>query len=279
MPPAVLQIPAYLLDAIAAHARSEHPREACGFLTGPRGGGPDRFVPIPNVHDDPTRYYVMKPEAVLAAYALMDKIGHDPVVVYHTHTSKDSTLSATDILRAMDLTLTYIVCSTARSTSLPTFQAWAISEGDEGRDVNEVALDIVDAWHPDSPLAGLIEGNRIRLTYDSTAGRRTVVCTVGKRSATGEGVTVYPLRPGASGHVLTIALDRIRAVGIMEEGSDATAVRRRAAEHLQEAAIRLAAQDTTGARDAIGRAQALMPRIIPATIPLPRAYRPRRKGE
>lgn len=279
MPPAVLRIPANLLDVVAAHARSEHPREACGFLTGPRGGMPDRFVPIPNVHDDPTRFFLMKPESVLEAYATMDKIGHDPLVIYHSHTSKDSRLSTTDVIRAMDLNLVYLVCSTAKSTPLPTFQAWSIKEGDEGRGVDEVALDIIDAAHPDSPLSGLVQGNKVRLTYDSVAGRRTVVATVGARSANGEGVVIYPARPGSAGQQLIIALDRIRSVGVLEEGSDATVTRRRAAEHLQEASIRLLAQDTVGARDAIGRAQALMPRIVPPPIPLPRAYRPRRRGE
>jgi len=277
---AVLPIPAFLLDSIGAHARSEHPREACGLLTGPKGGSPDRFIPIPNVHDEPTKYYRMDDDAVLSAFSLMDKIGHDPLVVYHSHTSRDSTLSTTDVMRAVDLKPVYIVCSTERSTALPTFQAWSITENQDGqREVTEVALDIIDAGHPESPLAGLVEGNRVRLTYDSLLGRRVVVATVGKRSTNGDGVTLYPVRPGISGHVLTVSLDRIRAVGIMEEGSNAKAVRQRAAGHLQEAALRLRAQDTPGAREAIGRAAALMPRLIPPPLPTPRAYRPRRRSE
>jgi hypothetical protein len=140
-------------------------------------------------------------------------------------------------------------------------------------------MDIIDAGHPDSPLAGLIEGNRVRLTYDSLIGRRTVVATVGKRSVNGDGVIVYPMRPGSSGTVLTISLDRIRAVGILDEGYSASTVRQSAAGHLQEAALRLRAQDVSGAREAVGRAGALMPRLIPTPPPTPRAYRPRRKSE
>lgn len=275
----VLRIPAYLLDAVAAHARSEHPREACGFLTGPRGGNPDSFVPIPNVHDEPTRFYAMRPDSVLDTYHRLDTIKYDVLVVYHSHTNAGSALSVTDVIKAADLKPVYLVCSTHRSTALPTFQAWRIVEDEEGREAVEVALDIVDAWHPESPLVGLVEGNRVRCTYDSGAGRRTVVAIVGQRSKSGDGVVLYPLRPGATGPRIVVALDRIRSVGILEEGTNAAAVRQRAASHLQEAVIRLGAQDTTGAREAIGRAGALMPRLIPPLPPVPRAYRPKRKSE
>ena len=275
----VLPIPAFLLDQVAAHARTEHPREACGFLTGAPGSLPDSFVPIPNVHDEPTRFYAMQTDSVLAAYHRLDAIRHDVLVVYHSHTSVDSRLSTTDILKAADLDPAYLVCSTARSVALPTFQAWRIVEDENGREAIEIALDIIDAWHPESPLAGLVEGNKVRCTYDSAAGRRTVVAVVGPRSTTSEGVILFPVRPGAAGPRLVVSLDRIRAVGLVEEGTNAAAVRARAASHLQEAAIRLGAQDTPGARDAIGRAGALMPRLIPPLPPLPRAYRPKRRSE
>lgn len=274
----ILPIPAGLLDAIAAHARSEHPRECCGFLTGPRGGIPEHFIPIPNAHDDPTRFYAMAPDAILAAFKTMDSLRHDPLVVYHSHINADSSLSVTDVMHAVDLTPVYLVCSLAKSIALPTFQAWQVADDENGKRVDEVALDIRDDLHPSSPLAGLVEGNRVRVVYDGSAGRRTLVAVVGKRGTGGASVTLNPVRSSAGGPLL-VSLDRIRAVGVLEEGRNAAAIRTRAAEHLKEAALRLVAQDTVGARDAIGRAGALMPRILPSPPPTPRAYRPRRRTE
>jgi len=272
------QVPAYLLDAVAAHSRVEHPREACGFFTGPTDGVPERFVPIPNVHDEPTRFFRMADTAVLNAYALLDRIGHDVLWVYHSHTGTSSVPSTTDVERAMDLDAVWLICSTARSTSLPTFQAWMYGDGPV-RTVEEVALDIVDSSHPDSPLGGLVEGNRVRIVYDGGAGRRTIIATIGARADGGTAVTVHPARPGVGGPQVVVSLDRIRRVTILEEGASATATRSRASSYLAEAALRLAAHDTTGAREAVGHAVALMPRLIPPTPALPRAYRPRRRTE
>ena len=44
-------------DAIVAHARRDHPDEACGIVAGPVGSGrPERFVPILNAARSPTFY-------------------------------------------------------------------------------------------------------------------------------------------------------------------------------------------------------------------------------
>lgn len=243
----------------------------------------------------------MDDRAVMNAYFVMDELHQDPFVVYHTHTATDSRLSRTDIWDAWNLDAVYLVCSMEGSQSQPVFQAWTIveekwSEDEEPpeetesltilnmdlrimRRVEEVALDIIDEGHPDSPIHGLIEGNKVRVVWDSDLGRRTTVATVGPRAEGGEAVRIYPVRPGLAGPILDISLRRIRSVGILSEGSNQAGMRAQAASFLQEAAFRLAACDTTGARDAVYRAGLLLPRIIPSSPPVPRAYRPRRKGE
>jgi proteasome lid subunit RPN8/RPN11 len=274
----VLPIPAYLLDAVGAHARTQHPREACGFLVGPTRGLPTRFVPIPNRHPHPERYFRMDDTSVITAFGVMDELGQDVLVVYHSHTRSGPELSTTDVLEAMDLDVVHLVCSTAKSVNQPTYQAWQIREPQPThRHVEQVALDIIDDTHPDSPLSGLVEGNHIRLTWDGEGGRRVTVCTVGARVPGEASVTVHPIRP--TGSVLRIALDRIRVVGILAEGGTAAHTRAAAASHLTQAALMLEAFDTNGARDAIGRAAALMPRIVPRPPPMPHAYRPRRRAE
>lgn len=282
----VLQVPHYLLDSVAAHGRTEYPREACGFLCGRPGKHPERFVPIPNRHARPERFYAMDSSGIVLAYGVMDELHQDPLVVYHTHTHTDAELSWTDLQEAWNLDAIYLVCSMAKSQTQPTFRAWTIlqyadpDDPDEVvRQAEEVALDIVDSVHPDSPIHGLVEGNRIRIVWDSEGGRRTTVARVGQRGYDGESVVIYPERPGLGGPVVEIGLDRIRAVGILSEGSNYAHSRAQAASFLQEAAMRLAACDTLGARDAIQRAGLVMPKIIPDPPPIPRAYRPLRGPE
>jgi proteasome lid subunit RPN8/RPN11 len=299
-----IRIGNYLLDAIAAHGRVEYPREACGFLTGTLAGHPNRFVPIPNRAAEPEKFYRMDDGGVLNAYKVMDDIHEDPTVVYHTHTRTGSTLSRTDICEAWNLHAIYLVCSMQRSQTQPTFQAWrivdkpiALAENGEyeaepgdvfkwedekpvmRRAAEPVAIDIIDEVHPDSPVHGLVEGNKVRIIWDSESGRRTTVATVGPRAEGGSSVRIYPERPGLSGPVIDIALSRIRAVGILSEGQSAATIRARASSFLLEAAMRLAACDTSGAKDAIARAGLLMPRIVPAPPASTRGYRTLRSTE
>jgi proteasome lid subunit RPN8/RPN11 len=276
----------FLLDSIAAHGRTEYPREACGILTGPQGQAgplrrPDRFVPIVNRHPEPEKFFDMDHTGIINAYRVMDEIRHDPVVIYHTHPRTAAEPSLTDIQNAWNLEAIYIICSFAKSATQPTFRAWRIVDmgidGKSNRVAEEVAMDIVDDYHADSPVHGLVEGNRVRIIWDSEAGRRTTVATVGPRHE--EGVTIYPVRPGPQGNVIHISLDRIRMVGVLAEGSNAAKTRAQAASYLAEAAMRLAAADPSGAQDAIRRAGLLCPRIIPPPLPVPRAYRPLRRSE
>ena len=48
---------AAIVDAIVAHARRDHPDEACGVVAGPVGSGrPERFVPMLNAARSPPVY-------------------------------------------------------------------------------------------------------------------------------------------------------------------------------------------------------------------------------
>jgi proteasome lid subunit RPN8/RPN11 len=303
LPEFVVKVPAYLLDAINAHSRVEHPREACGFLAGTRGRMPERFIPVTNAHALPERFFRMADASVLAAFATMDELGEDPLVVYHSHTRIGSTssLSIADIREAMDLDALHLVCCTAKNVNQPSVEIWRICEVDVQQgppdDVPEedlvemeheqrirwaeaVALDIIDDVHPESPINGLVEGNRVRMVYAGSDGQiRRVVCTVGPRGENGDSVVVYPVRPGQNGQRLQIGLDRVRAVGILAEGQWAGETRALAASHLQQAAMLLGANETDAARVAIERAALLMPRVMPRPASVPHAYRPRRRSE
>ena len=53
----VLVIRADLVEAVVAHARRDHPDEACGVLAGPEGSDrPERHIPMANAERSPTFY-------------------------------------------------------------------------------------------------------------------------------------------------------------------------------------------------------------------------------
>ena len=53
----MLTIARDLLDRVIAHARADHPDEACGVIAGPAGSDrPERFVAMTNAERSPTFY-------------------------------------------------------------------------------------------------------------------------------------------------------------------------------------------------------------------------------
>ena len=104
---AVLVIRADLVDAMVAHARRDHPNEACGVLAGPEGAGrPERFVPMVNAAAQPgypgfphpemgtlrfgDTFYTWESGADLRLYRELDAAGEEVVVIYHSHTKPGS---------------------------------------------------------------------------------------------------------------------------------------------------------------------------------------------
>ncbi|MEO6606379.1 MAG: Mov34/MPN/PAD-1 family protein, partial [Aeromicrobium sp.] len=74
-------------DAIIAHARRDHPDEACGVVTGAIGSDlPTRFVPMLNAAMSPT-FYEFDSGDLLKLYRDMDDNDEEPVIVYHSHTA------------------------------------------------------------------------------------------------------------------------------------------------------------------------------------------------
>jgi proteasome lid subunit RPN8/RPN11 len=82
----VLVIRADLVDAMVAHARADHPDEACGVIAGPEGS------------DRPQRF--------------MDDADEVPVVIYHSHTATQAYPSRTDISYASEPDAHYVLVST-----------------------------------------------------------------------------------------------------------------------------------------------------------------------
>ena len=95
--PGVLRIDRATYDAIVAHAREDHPDEACGVVAGPEGSDrPERFLPMLNAARSPT-FYEFDSGDLLRLYREMDDRDEEPVVIYHSHTATEAYPSRTDI--------------------------------------------------------------------------------------------------------------------------------------------------------------------------------------
>lgn len=108
----MLVIRADLVDAMVAHARADHPDEACGVIAGPDGSDrPERFVAMANAERSPTFYRFDSGEQ-LEVWRAMDQADEVPVVIYHSHTATEAYPSRTDISLAQEPDAHYVLVST-----------------------------------------------------------------------------------------------------------------------------------------------------------------------
>jgi [CysO sulfur-carrier protein]-S-L-cysteine hydrolase len=108
----VLVIRADLVDAMVAHARRDHPDEACGVLAGPEGSDrPERHIPMANAERSPTFYRFDSGEQLRVWRALQDA-DEVPVVIYHSHTATGAYPSRTDVTLAAEPHAHYVLVST-----------------------------------------------------------------------------------------------------------------------------------------------------------------------
>jgi proteasome lid subunit RPN8/RPN11 len=111
----VLTIARDHLDAMIAHARADHPDEACGVVVGPEGSDrPVRLVRMVNAERSPT-FFRFDPAEQLRLYQAMDEAGEEIVVVYHSHTATEAYPSRTDISLAAEPQAHYVLISTAEA--------------------------------------------------------------------------------------------------------------------------------------------------------------------
>jgi proteasome lid subunit RPN8/RPN11 len=136
----VLSIGAPLRDAIIAHARRDHPDEACGVIAGPDGSDrPVRFIPMLNAARSPT-FYEFDSADLLALYRDMDANGEEPIVIYHSHTATEAYPSRTDISLANEPGAHYVLVST-RSPDTVEFRSYRIVDGAVSEESIEVGAE------------------------------------------------------------------------------------------------------------------------------------------
>ncbi|HET9871543.1 MAG TPA: M67 family metallopeptidase [Propionibacteriaceae bacterium] len=113
----MLKIARSHVDAMVAHARADHPDEACGVIAGPVGSDdPVRLIEMTNADRSPT-FFRFDPTEQLKLYQQMDEADEEIVVVYHSHTATEAYPSRTDIAYAAEPQAHYLLVSTAQSGS------------------------------------------------------------------------------------------------------------------------------------------------------------------
>mgnify|MGYP006193548191 CR=1 FL=1 len=111
----VLRIDQTTYDAIVAHAKRDHPVEACGMVAGPIGSDrAERLIEMVNAAGSPT-FYEYDSTDLLALYRDLDDRDEEPVVIYHSHTATEAYPSVTDINLASEPGAHYVLVSTQDS--------------------------------------------------------------------------------------------------------------------------------------------------------------------
>ncbi len=137
----MLSIERAIRDAIVAHARRDHPDEACGVVAGPSGSDrPTRFVPMLNAARSPT-FYEFDSADLLQLYKQMDAADEEPVVIYHSHTATEAYPSRTDVSYASEPNAHYVLVST-REAGSTDFRSYRIVDGV----VTEEPVEVVAAY-------------------------------------------------------------------------------------------------------------------------------------
>jgi len=135
----VLRIRRELVDEIVAHARRDHPDEACGVIAGPEGSdSPERFIPMLNAARSPT-FYEFDSGDLLKLYRELAANDEVPVVIYHSHTATEAYPSRTDASIAAEPDAHYVLVST-RDPEVHEFRSYRIVDAE----ITEEPVEIVD---------------------------------------------------------------------------------------------------------------------------------------
>src|SRR3954471_2719956 len=136
----VLTIDSAIVDAIVAHARRDHPDEACGVVAGPAGSDlPTRHIAMDNAARSMT-FYEFDSMEYLRVWREMDDNDEEAVVIYHSHTATEAYPSRTDADIAGWPDAHYLLVST-REPESEEIRSFRIVDGV----VTEEEINIADA--------------------------------------------------------------------------------------------------------------------------------------
>ncbi|GAB4011958.1 M67 family metallopeptidase [Nocardioides ultimimeridianus] len=154
----MLKIGQAAYDAIVAHAKRDHPVEACGMVAGPEGSDrPERFIEMVNAAGSPT-FYEYDSTDLLELYKDLAKRDEEPVVIYHSHTATEAYPSVTDINLAGEPNAHYVLVSTrehGNNDGPVEFRSYRIVDGE----VTEEPVELVATDGSSTTIASPNEEN------------------------------------------------------------------------------------------------------------------------
>jgi [CysO sulfur-carrier protein]-S-L-cysteine hydrolase len=162
----VLTVSREILDAIIAHARRDHPDEACGVVAGPVDSDtPLRHIPMDNVERSST-FYRFDAIEQLRVWREMDDRDEEPVVIYHSHTATEAYPSRTDTALAGEPRAHYLLVSTRAETD--EVRSFRIVDGT----VTEEPVRVVDPAVDSAAVTTYMFGQRpATVDYECSAGQ------------------------------------------------------------------------------------------------------------
>jgi len=252
-------LPTSLEALMLEHARDGSPCEVIGFLIGAGGGRnmPTRAIRLDNVADDPKWYCDPDPHQIAAMFTELDRTGEDHHGVYHSHpVSPSATPSDKDISQAEDLDTVHLIVA---PMATPSVRAWRIEERGDRR--MAVEIPIVRTSDSDEIVtiqAHLVADNVVAMSYMTTTGETRVLPRVRViRLQTDSVVVIHDRRQ------ITIGLDRIRSVTLIEEAAVGSSRRAFAARLLRQAADHIDDRRIGDGRSAIEAACHALPGLRP----------------
>lgn len=113
---------------MVAHARADHPDEACGVIAAPENTGePTRHIPMLNAERS-TTFYRFDSAEQLRVWRDMDDADEIPAVIYHSHTATEAYPSRTDVKFAGEPDAHYVLIST-RDPEVAEVRSFRIVDG------------------------------------------------------------------------------------------------------------------------------------------------------
>jgi proteasome lid subunit RPN8/RPN11 len=138
----MFRIHASRVDEMIAHAKQDHPIEACGVVAGPEGSDdPQRVIRMTNAEPS-TSFFRFDPAEQLRLLRELDSQDQEIVVVYHSHTQSQAYPSPTDVGHATEPQAHYVLVSTVESgqgEGPVSVRSYRIVDGQ----ITEESLDVV----------------------------------------------------------------------------------------------------------------------------------------
>ncbi len=137
----MLMIRRDLVDAMVAHARRDHPDEACGVLAGPAGADrPERIIEMLNSARSMT-FYEFDSGDLIRLHRELESRDEEWVVFYHSHTATEAVPSRRDVDIAGYPEAHYVLIST-RDPDTHELRSYRIIDGE----VTEEPVEVVESY-------------------------------------------------------------------------------------------------------------------------------------